>query len=1626
MQLPMQASLKSKPKPTTAFSSSPKIPYQTLSRPTLPLPSPGKTHLPSSSSSSQWFSLLRQAISSSNLHLGKSIHARILTSSEYPDRFLINNLITMYARCGSLLYARRMFDKMPDRDLISWNSILAAYAHSGEYDVENVKEGFCLFRLLRESVVLTSRLTLRPVLKLTLASGFVWASEAVHGYAVKIGLDWDVFFSGSLVNIYSKFGKIREARVLFDGMPERDVVLWNVMLQAYVQMGFEAETFHLFSNFHSSGLRPDDVSVRCVLSGISNVGSEVGKKHKEQVQAYAIKLFLYDDISNVVLSNKMLTGYLQVGDNCGVVECFADMIRSNVEYDSVTLAVALTAVAGINNLKLGEQIHSMALKSGFNSAVSVGNSLISLYSKMGYIWFAKKVFSGMKELDLISWNSMISSCSHSGLERESVNLFVDLLFHGLRPDHFTLASVLKACSSLTEGLYLSKQIHAHVTKAGNAADCFVSTALLDNYSRSGKMAEAECLFENKEEFDLATWNAMMSGYISSNDSHKALKLFTLMHMSGERSDEKTLATAVKACGCLLGLEQGKQIHAHVIKSGFESDLYVSSGILDMYVKCGDMLDAHLVFNDISEPDDVAWTTMICGCVENGDEERALSIYHQMRLSRVQPDEYTFPVLVKASSCLTALEQEDAYQLFKRMDANNIALWNAMLVGLAQHGNGEEALKLFKVMKTHGIAPDRVTFIGVLSACSHSGLVSEAYEYFHSMHENMTAPLPTTWASSFNDAIIFEHDIGNSKASLKSKPKPTTVFSSSPKISYQTLSRPTLPLPSPGKTHLPSSSSSSQWFSLLRQAISSSNLHLGKSIHARILTSSEYPDRFLINNLITMYARCSSLLYARRVFDKMPDRNLISWNSILAAYAHSGEYDVENVKEGFCLFRLLRESVVLTSRLTLRPVLKLTLASGFVWASEAVHGYAVKIGLDWDVFFSGSLVNIYSKFGKIREARVLFDGMPERDVVLWNVMLQAFVEMGFEAETFHLFSNFHRSGLRPDDVSVRCVLSGISYVGSEVGKKHREQVQAYAIKLFLYDDISNVVLLNKMLTEYLQVGDNCGVVECFANMIRSNVEYDSVTLAVVLTAVAGINNLKLGEQIHSMALKSGFNSAVSVGNSLISMYSKMGYIWFSKKVFSGMKELDLISWNSMISSCSHSGLERESVNLFVDLLFHGLRPDHFTLASVLKACSSLTEGLYLSKQIHAHVTKAGNAADCFVSTALLDNYSRSGKMAEAECLFENKEEIDLATWNAMMSGYISSNDSHKALKLFTLMHMSGERSDEKTLTTAVKACGCLSGLEQGKQIHAHVIKSGFDSDLYVSSGILDMYVKCGDMLDAHLVFNDISEPDDVAWTTMICGCVENGDEERALSTYHRMRLSGVQPDEYTFPILVKASSSQHGNGEEALKLFKVMKTHGIAPDRVTFIGVLSACSHSGLVSEAYEYFHSMHEKYGIEPELEHYAYLVDALGRAGRTQQAEELIATMPFEASASMYRALLGACWVQGNTETGKRLAERLLALEPSDSAAYVLLSNIYAAANQWDDVSDARSTMKRKYVKKDPGFSWIDVKNTLHLFVVDDKSHPQTDLIYDEVEDLMKRIKEEGYIPDTDFVLLDVEEEEK
>ncbi|KAL6000998.1 hypothetical protein ACLOJK_006725 [Asimina triloba] len=883
-----------------------------------------------------------------------------------------------------------------------------------------------------------------------------------------------------------------------------------------------------------------------------------------------------------------------------------------------------------------------------------------------------------------------------------------------------------------------------------------------------------------------------------------------------------------------------------------------------------------------------------------------------------------------------------------------------------------------------------------------------------------------------------------------------------------LSRPFIP-----RTSFPSSAAAlaRRWFDILRAAISSKSLRLGQCAHAAIIVSGVSSNRFLTNNLITLYSKCDTFSYARRLFHRIPDRDLVTWNSILAGCALSPE----TAQEGLHLFRLMRRSAVSPSRLTLAPVLKICLHLGLPDTSEAVHSYCAKIGLDGDSFVSAALVNIYSKFGRIENARCLFEEMCERDVVLWNIMIKAYMQLGFESEAVSLFSELHCSELKPDEVSVQCIL------GRASEKENVEQVLAYAVKACLVEEDSGVIRWNKTMTRLLQVANNVAVIECFIEIIRSNVGYDNVTLVIVLSAITSINDLNLGKQIHSMVTKTGLDTDIPISNNLINLYAKANCLDQGRKLFDEMVELDLVSWNSMISGYVQHGHAEEAIALFLSLLCNCVFPDQFTFASILRASSAVAGGSILGKQVHALVVKTGHFTDVFVLTSLIDAYAKNSNMEEAESVFHSIGGFNLGCWNAMMAGYVMSDESVKSLNLFSLISKYGGQADQFILATAIKACSCLVALRQGKQIHAHAVKLGLDSDLCVASGILDMYFTCGEMKDAILVFENISEHDKVAWTAMITGCVENGEDHHALQLYHQMKRSGIVADEFTYATLIKACSclaaleqgkqihaniikldcasdtfvatsivdmyakcgciedsyqsfkrmdvkniaswnamlvglAQYGNGEEVLEGFSQMKLDGIQPDWISFIGVLSACSHSGLVSEAYKQFESMHKDYGIEPRVEHYSCLVDTLSRAGLVKEADELIQSMPFDASPSMCRALLGACRVKGDVEIGKRVAAQLSNLEPYDSSAYVLMSNIYASAKQWEGVIDSRAMMKTKNVKKEPGCSWLEVQNGVHLFMAGDSSHPEMAAICDVVEDLMRRIGDMEYAPYTDL----------
>eukprot|EP01018_Ginkgo_biloba_P019749 Gb_26057 [translate_table: standard] len=456
-----------------------------------------------------------------------------------------------------------------------------------------------------------------------------------------------------------------------------------------------------------------------------------------------------------------------------------------------------------------------------------------------------------------------------------------------------------------------------------------------------------------------------------------------------------------------------------------------------------------------------------------------------------------------------------------------------------------------------------------------------------------------------------------------------------------------------------------------------------------------------------------------------------------------------------------------------------------------------------------------------------------------------------------------------------------------------------------------------------------------------------------------------------------------------MYARCGDIEDACQVFYSMSKRDVVSWTAMISGYSLHGHDEKALNLFSQMQRADMKPNELTFSSVLSSCASLA-ALKQGEQVHAHIIRTGFQSHVSVGNSLTTMYAKCGSIEPARQLFDKMPERDMVSLTAMIAGYAQHGNGEEALNIFSLMHRLVLKPNNFTFIGVLSSCAILAALREGKQLHADIIKTGYDSHISVGNTLVSFYAKCGSIENACQVFNTMPKKDVVSWNTIIKGY------------------------------------AQHGYGEEALQLFTEMQQTGMKPDCITFVGVLCACSHAGLVDQGCRYFNSMSQDYCLMPSLDHYGCMVDLFGRAGRLVEAEEFINNMPFEPDATVWGALLGACRIHKNLELGKCIAERLLELKPECPATHILLANMYAAAGRWNDAANVRKMMKDKGLKKQPGCSWIEVKNRVHSFLVGDRSHAQTEEIYAMLEGLAGQMKEAGYVPDTNFVLHDVDEEQK
>ncbi|XP_057869035.2 pentatricopeptide repeat-containing protein At4g21065 isoform X1 [Cryptomeria japonica] len=561
--------------------------------------------------------------------------------------------------------------------------------------------------------------------------------------------------------------------------------------------------------------------------------------------------------------------------------------------------------------------------------------------------------------------------------------------------------------------------------------------------------------------------------------------------------------------------------------------------------------------------------------------------------------------------------------------------------------------------------------------------------------------------------------------------------------------------------------------------------------------------------------------------------------------------------------------------------------------------------------------------------------------------------------------------------------------------------------------------NMIIAAYRRHGIHQEALALFHQMQQLPVQPDRFTLSGVLPVCAKLASLKHGLQIHGNIIRHGFQSDVVLMNTLIDMYVKCKTIEKARKVFDKMHNTSVVSWTAMITGYAQSGILDEASRLFHEMpqpnvvswtaiiagyaqnefaeramaifkqmLLTSVKPDESTFACILSACAKLA-ALEQGTEIHQKIIESGFSQDVVVVTALVDMYSKCGSIKKANKMFDKMPQRNIVSWNTMVVGYVQNGLVNKAVEVYKQMQLASVMPDEATFASILPACAKIGALEQGMEFHQRIIKNGILSNL-VTNALIYMYAKCGNIFKARELFDNMSQSDVVSWNAMIEGYAMNG--------------------------YIK----------DALKLFELMKHSGTKPDRVSFLCVLFACSHAGIVHHGCEYFNCMSDSYSTMPTVDHYVCMVDLLARAGYLDETLNFIIKMPIKTDVVVWMCLLGACRSQKNTSLGEFVATRLFELDPQNVAPYVLLSNIYAETGRWGDAQKLRKIMKDKGMKKVPGCSWIEVHRLVHAFCVGDRSHPQSEEIYAELEKLSWEMKAGGYLSDTKPVLSDVEEEEK
>ncbi|XP_006644150.1 pentatricopeptide repeat-containing protein At5g19020, mitochondrial [Oryza brachyantha] len=625
--------------------------------------------------------------------------------------------------------------------------------------------------------------------------------------------------------------------------------------------------------------------------------------------------------------------------------------------------------------------------------------------------------------------------------------------------------------------------------------------------------------------------------------------------------------------------------------------------------------------------------------------------------------------------------------------------------------------------------------------------------------------------------------------------------------------------------------------------------------------------------------------------------------------------------------------------------------------EQLHALAAKSGLlASNLFVRNSLLAFYSRAAPSL-AHHLFDEVPRglRDTTADNILLSALARAGRLDRARCLLEEMPRR----DAVSFTTVIAGFSRAG------HPERALGVFRDMLAEAVLPNEVTLAEVLTALACDGAPAPVGAAHGIAVRHGLDEFVIVATNLVHAYGAVAQVRSARYIFDLMP----DRNTVTWNAMLNCYVKAGMINMAAEVFGEIPERDDVSWLTMIDGYIRADYLLQALKTYAVMLgMVDIKGNEVILVGLVKACcrySAVLEG----QQLHTVILKNGFDAHAFVQATLIHFYGscdfldhaqmqfklsdkshvaswnalmasllRRNLVHEARQLFDDMPERDTVSWSTLISGYVQSGNSNMALQMFCWMLDTGIEPNEITLASALSAVANSGTLEQGKWIHDYINSRSIQLTDNLSAGLINVYAKCGSVADAVQLFNHVKHKSFSVspWNAIICNL------------------------------------AIHGYANMSLELFSQLRNTNIKPNSITYLGVLNACCHAGMVAEGKHQLESMRKEYGIQPEIKHYGCMIDLLCRAGYLEEAEQLIEVMPMKADVVVWGCILAAARAQGNVALGEKAADELARLDPSHGASKIALSNLYADAGRWSNVSVVRKKLQNGNMERLTGSSGI------------------------------------------------------